>query len=130
MWNGIGGKLRSGEDPFTACVREVKEETGLAIAGPALRALLVITVRATGAVWIIYVFAAEAPEGAFVSSVEGELRWVDPDEVPALPTPADLAVILPRILEAEGESESVSVVRLEYATEEAVDPLSVEILGA
>lgn len=130
MWNGIGGKLEPGEDPFTACVREVKEETGLVIAAPALRALLVITVRATGALWIIYVFAARAPEGAFVPSAEGDLRWVDADEISALPVPADLPVILPRILEAEGRSERVSVVRLEYAAEDAVDPLSVKILGA
>lgn len=29
MWNGVGGKLKKEEDPLTAIIREVKEETGL-----------------------------------------------------------------------------------------------------
>lgn len=126
MWNGIGGKLEAGEDPFSGCIREVREETGLTITAPVLRALLVITVQATGALWIIYAFAAPAPEGSLVPSSEGELRWVEADEILALRTPADLPLILPRILEGTG----VSVIRLEYAAEDAADPLAVEILGA
>lgn len=126
MWNGIGGKLEAGEDPFTGCVREVKEETGLAITAPQLRGLLVITVKATGDLWVIYVFAALAPEGTLVPSPEGDLRWVDAAQIRSLPTPADLPIILPRILDRRG----ITVARLEYATEDAVDPLKVEILGA
>ena len=126
MWNGIGGKLEAGEDPFTGCVREVKEETGLAIVDPQLRALLVITVKATGDLWVIYVFAASAPEGTLVSSPEGDLHWVDAAQIRSLPTPADLPIILPRIL----DGGDITVARLEYATEDAVDPLKVEILGA
>lgn len=126
MWNGIGGKMEAGEDPYAACIREVREETGLTVAAPVLRALLVITVRATGALWIIYAFAAPAPDGAHVPSPEGDLEWVDADQVLSLPTPADLPVILPRILNGTG----VSVVRLAYAAENAVDPLTIEILGS
>ncbi|HLA25329.1 MAG TPA: NUDIX domain-containing protein, partial [bacterium] len=58
MWNAIGGKIEPGEDPFAACIREVREETGLVISGPKLRALLVITVRETEELWVIYVFRA------------------------------------------------------------------------
>jgi len=125
MWNGIGGKIEPGEDPFTACVREVKEETGLTIASPTLRGFLAITVKATGELWIIYVFTAPAPDGALAPSAEGDLHWVDTDQILSLRTPADLPVILPRVLKEDG----VTVVRIDYATEDAVEPLRVEILG-
>lgn len=125
MWNGIGGKLEPGEDPFTACIREVKEETGFTITAPRLRGLLVITVKATGNIWIIYVFTAPAPEGPLVPSPEGDLHWVDGDQILSLRTPADLPVILPRILTGDG----VMVARIDYETDTAAEPLRVDILG-
>jgi len=125
MWNGIGGKIEPGEDPFTACVREVREETGLTIPPPSLRALLVITVKSTEELWVIYVFTAPAPDGALAPSPEGDLHWVDTGQVLSLPTPADLPIILPRILQEGG----VTVVRLDYATEDASEPLRLEVLG-
>ena len=125
MWNAIGGKIEPGEDPFAACIREVGEETGLAISDPTLRALLVITVRETDERWVIYVFRAPAPPGEVTASEEGDLRWVDADEILSLRTPADLPVILPRIL----HGEDVTVVRLEYDTG-AGEPRRVEIVGS
>ena len=126
MWNGIGGKMEPGEDPFTACIREVREETGLMITDPRLRGLLVITIAATGDLWIIYVFLASAPEANLMPSEEGDLRWVDADQIPSLHTPADLPIILPHIL----EGEDVIVARIDYATEDAVEPLKVELVGS
>lgn len=125
MWNGIGGKIEPGEDPFAACIREVREETGLVINDPTLRALLVITVRETDEVWVIYVFRAPAPAGEVAASEEGDLRWVHADEILSLRTPADLPVILPRIL----DGEDVAVVRLEYESEDG-EPRRIEILGS
>ncbi len=124
MWNGIGGKIEPGEDPFAACIREVREETGLAITDPKLRVLLVITIRDTGELWIIYAFYAPAPAGEVAASEEGDLRWVDADEILSLRTPADLPIILPRVL----RGEDVTVVRLEYDTEDG-EAHRVEILG-
>lgn len=125
MWNGIGGKMEPGEDPFTACIREVREETGLMITDPRLRVLLVITITATGDLWIIYVFSAPAPQAKLIPSEEGDLRWVDADQIQSLRTPADLPVILPYIL----KGENVIVARIDYATEDATEPLQVELLG-
>lgn len=66
-------------------------------------------------------------------SEEGELRWVDIDRViasaakqsPALHAPADLPLILPRIL----DRDEIMTVRLEYETEDSPRPLSAEIIG-
>jgi 8-oxo-dGTP diphosphatase len=125
LWNAIGGKIEPGEDPFAACIREVREETGLEISAARLRGLLVVTVRETGDLWVIYVFRAAAPAGETIASDEGDLRWVDPDEMRSLPTPADLPLILPRLRD-EGD---VAVVRLEYETEIAT-PSRIEIVGS
>ena len=36
MWNGIGGKIETGETPIDAAIRECKEETGLDMINPKL----------------------------------------------------------------------------------------------
>ena len=125
LWNGIGGKLQPGEDPFAACIREVREETGFAINAPVLRALLVVSVKSTGDLWTIFVFAADAPAGEPVESDEGALQWVPVDQLPTLPVPADLPLILPRVFEHDG----ILVARLEYETEDAASVSRAEILG-
>lgn len=121
-WTGVGGKLDAGEDPFGACVREVHEETGLVITVPSMRALLVATVRSTGEVWTIFVFTADKPGGELTASEEGELRWVSPAEIGALPVPADLALLLPRVF----DPGSVFAVRLEYEREDDDRPAVME----
>jgi len=128
MWNAIGGKIEPGEDPFTACVREVREETGLALGAPALRVLLVVTVRDTGDLWVIYVFHAPAPPGELSASDEGDLEWVSPDGLAARATPADLPLLLPRLRQPGPGAGDVAVIRLEYDTESGA-PVRTEILG-
>ncbi len=125
LWNGVGGKLELGEDPYTACIREVGEETGLAIEAPQLRALLVVTVRATGALWVIFVFTALAPGSRPVASEEGELAWVEMSALASVRTPPDLVVIIPRLF----TDRDVVVARVEYETEEAASFVRTEILG-
>jgi 8-oxo-dGTP diphosphatase len=74
LWNGVGGKLGPGESPLAACLREVREETGLQLA----------TARFAGTLtWAgfeiddggLYLFVAEAPPGEPQPNGEGELRW-------------------------------------------------------
>ncbi len=84
-----------------------------------------ITIKATGDLWIIYVFLAPAPHEAVTASEEGELGWVDIDRIATLHTPADLPLILPRIL----ERDEMITVRMEYETEDSLEPLRAEIVG-
>src|SRR5207244_6802417 len=93
MWNGIGGKLQPGEDPFTTCIREVREETGLTITGPVLRALLVISVKSTGDLWTIFVFTAASTAGEPVASDEGEMAWVEVVQQNVLPVLITIALV-------------------------------------
>jgi 8-oxo-dGTP diphosphatase len=125
LWNGIGGKLEPGEDPYAACIREVREETGLAIGPPALRAVLVIAVQSTGDLWVIFTFTAPAPTAAQIDSEEGELRWVAVDAVDALPVLPDLPLLLPHLF----VTDDVLTIRIDLANEEASSMTRAAILG-
>jgi 8-oxo-dGTP diphosphatase len=125
QWDGVGGKLEPGEDPYAACVREVREETGLEIRNPLLRALLLITARSTGHLWVLFLFTADAPGGPPVESDEGELGWVQIDRIGTLPVIPDLPLILPHLLSAG----DILVIRSELETEDTDSMARVEILG-
>ncbi len=125
MWNGIGGKLDPGEDPYAACIREVSEETGLRIDHPVLRALLVISVKSTADLWVIFAFTAQAPEGEPAASDEGTLRWVNLDAIGSLPVLPDIPMLLPHLLSAD----EVLTIRLDLEGEDAASMIHAEILG-
>ncbi len=125
LWNGIGGKLEPGEDPSAGCVREVAEETGMTIAAPQLKALLVVTAQTPPALWVIFVFTALVAESPVGPSEEGELAWVDLAALPSIPLPPDVPMIIPRLL-TEGE---VLVLRAEYGTEDPKTLARLEVMG-
>jgi len=124
LWNGVGGKMEAGEDPYTACIREVAEETGLAITDPLLRALLVVSVLTPPELWVIFVFIVAAPAGLPVSSEEGDVSWVDLTALPTMQMPPDLPLILPRVF----TSDEVLVVRAEYRTEDPTTMTRLEVM--
>jgi 8-oxo-dGTP diphosphatase len=104
LYNAPGGKIEAREDPYEACLREVHEETGLRLTGAALRAVLTVITRTTGAQWLLFVFVATRPPGPAdpVATDEGQLRWVPLAEVPSLPVPSDIPLILPHIFLRDG----------------------------
>ena len=70
-WNGLGGKCEPDESPLDAAVRELREESGLALPAGAFRPL-------------VFVFtAAVAPEDRRegLPCPEGALHWVHQDEL-------------------------------------------------
>lgn len=112
FWNALGGKIERGEDPLEGAAREVWEEAGVR---PALRFRGVATaiVRATGAHWAIFLFAAHVHDRAVVESSEGPLRWVAPGELSALPVLADVPRLLPSMRDRTGPP---IVAKFTYAT--------------
>lgn len=69
-WNGVGGKIERGESPTEAILREIKEESGLNLASVVFKGI--VTWNNTGG---MYVFVADSPTEAVVSSPEGRLEW-------------------------------------------------------
>lgn len=82
----VGGKLDPFEDPYSAAVRETREETGIEV--DRLRyAGVLIESSPTAYNWQCNIYVAEIPflEPPFCD--EGELHWVTFEQIPDLPTP-------------------------------------------
>ncbi|MDR7433873.1 MAG: 8-oxo-dGTP diphosphatase [Armatimonadota bacterium] len=120
MFNAVGGKIEPGENPYQACLREVKEETGLSLQKASLRAIVTVLVLETLDRWILFTYIAERPPGQeVVPSLEGSLQWVPLEKVPTLPVPPDIPLLLPYLFK-EG---AVVFVKVMYAREENPTPL-------
>jgi protein-S-isoprenylcysteine O-methyltransferase Ste14/8-oxo-dGTP pyrophosphatase MutT (NUDIX family) len=100
LWVAPGGKLERGESPLECAVREMREETGLAIDRPVLRAVMTETSPRADYQWLTFIFVAWDFDGTFTPAPGiGEFRWVPIDEVAKLPIPPADAVFFPRLLE-------------------------------
>ena len=77
-WNGLGGKFEAGESPEECIIREVYEESGLAIQNPKMCGLLMFP-KFKGNDWYVFVFTATEFSGELIDSPEGKLEWI-PDE--------------------------------------------------
>lgn len=84
-WLGIGGKFEENESPEECIIREVKEETGLKLKSYQLRCI-VTYVSATWETEYMYVFTSDDFEGDIIECNEGDLQWVDKNEVTKLNT--------------------------------------------
>ncbi len=83
-WNGLGGKMEAGESPEECVIREVFEESGLAILNPRLRGLLMFP-DFKGNDWYVFVFTATEFRGEVKENEEGYLQWVPDFELESLP---------------------------------------------
>ena len=86
-WIGVGGKLEPGETPRQCVIREVREETGIAVQDVTYRGKIIFWLDP----WedeITYLYTAtqfELPkDGADFICDEGELRWIPFEEIPDL----------------------------------------------
>jgi 8-oxo-dGTP diphosphatase len=80
-WNGLGGKLDPGETPEECVIREVREESGLAIVDPQLKGLLTFPKFAKNEDWYAFVFVAHNFRGQLIDSNEGVLKWIEDEQL-------------------------------------------------
>lgn len=99
LYNGIGGHIEPGEDILHAALRELQEETGLALSKIFLRGVIVIdTEQETGIV--LFVFHDNVNEEnvknteEFGTTREGKLEWVKRGDLEKLPLVEDLPILL------------------------------------
>ena len=77
-WPGFslpGGHVEKGESIVSSVIREVKEETGLSIFNPKLCGIKQFPVE--NGRYLVFLFVTDEFEGEVVSSSEGEMHWVN-----------------------------------------------------
>ena len=83
-WIGVGGKFEKGESPQDCLLREVQEETGLRLTQYRFRGIVTF-VSDRYETEYMHLFTAHGFEGERIPCDEGELKWVEKDEVLSLP---------------------------------------------
>ncbi len=79
-WIGVGGKFEPGETPDECALREVKEETGLTMTDFRLRGLIIFVSDVWGMEYM-YLYTATKWRGKLIDCDEGELVWLDKQEL-------------------------------------------------
>lgn len=98
-YNGVGGHIERDEDPLTSALREMQEETGLAIEEVRLRGLIHVDAGSANGI-MVFVFSARATSREFAPCDEGTLEWVPLDAATDLPLVEDLPALLPLLFDA------------------------------
>jgi len=80
-WNGLGGKFEPGETPEECVTREIQEESGLTVTTLILKGFLTFPEFANVEDWYAFVFLAQGVEGELIDSTEGELRWIEDNQL-------------------------------------------------
>lgn len=107
--NGIGGHVEANEDVRSAALREIAEETGLAVVDLRLREVVHICADPQRPGVMLFIFTARALTDEVRASPEGDLIWVDPQRLDGLDVMADLPALLSRVL-AMGDDDPPSFV--------------------
>lgn len=99
LYNGVGGHVEIGEDVLTAARRELHEETGLKASKLTLKAIVNIDAGDQDLGILMFVFVGWTDDRATIRSSEGELHWVQANQLPDGELVEDLGWLIPRILE-------------------------------
>jgi 8-oxo-dGTP pyrophosphatase MutT (NUDIX family) len=93
FYNPIGGHVEAGEDVVESACREAQEEAGIHLHQPKLKGVINVNGFA-GKNMIIFVIVATTKDTPLSASLEGELHWVSPADLPKLRLFADVPPII------------------------------------
>ena len=110
-WSGYafpGGHVENGESFAESVIREIYEETGLTIQNPQLVGVKNWPLD-TGGRYIVFCYKATEFSGSLRSSDEGEVSWVQKDQIPNLDLAYDMLPLM-EMMEAPDKSEFSTVI--------------------
>jgi len=102
-YNGVGGHVEIGQDPWSAARREVLEETGLTVVDQKLCGIVTVDTGDSPGIGI-FVFVGKSIEGSLEASSEGTPAWLPLDDLAAFQLVEDLEFLIPQALKAYSES--------------------------
>ena len=110
-WQGYtlpGGHVEIGESFVNACIREVKEETGLDIKNPKLVGVKQFPIKRGR--YIVFLFKTNEFSGTVASSDEGKMEWIEYSDIYKIDTVDDLDKLL-RVMNSNELNEFQYVVK-------------------
>jgi 8-oxo-dGTP diphosphatase len=75
-WNGLGGKLNSGESPEQCAIREIREESGLRVKSLIMKGFITFPLFDGKEDWHVFLFVIDDFDGELIDSSEGILEWI------------------------------------------------------
>ncbi len=83
-WIGIGGKIEEGETPEECAIRETREETGITLDSVDFRGIVFFINTKYETEYMYLYTSTEFDEADPTDCDEGDLRWIDIDEIGSL----------------------------------------------
>lgn len=124
-WTAPGGKLREGESPREALVREIYEETQLRVEEAHLR-LIASEIGPDYYCWLLFGFAVYGWSGQLGRTDEGQLAWLRKDQLDQVYIPEVDRAVLPYVLEPP--RGQVYLARIRYGEGGSLLSLEIETL--
>lgn len=116
-WIGVGGHFEENESPEDCLLREVLEETGLALNSYRLRGLITF-INDKCSPEIMFLFTADEFDGELIECNEGELKWIPKEQIKTLPLWEGDKVFLDLLLSDEKRFFSI---KLSYHGDELME---------
>ncbi len=103
QYNGLGGHIERDEDPYSAALREIEEESGLQVHSLRLRGIHNIDAGGETGI-ILFVYTALSDTRVISEDcAEGKLEWIAKERIQDLDLVEDLPALLPRLLEMDDD---------------------------
>lgn len=80
-WNGLGGKLEAGETPEECAIREIYEEAGLVVNKLEWKGIITFPAFSQEEDWYTFLYVITDFTGELIDSPEGNLDWIDDNEL-------------------------------------------------
>jgi 8-oxo-dGTP diphosphatase len=107
-YNGVGGHVEKGEEPYTSALREIQEETNNVPENLSLCGVIMIDTGTVPGI-ALYVFAGHVLDKHTPTETnEGLPQWKKISELDHLPLVDDLPLLIPKTLSAYAESRVFS----------------------